>query len=488
AFALFRFKDFILTTSPAPPVDVGTSANATITIFGLNGFSGMVLFTDTVPNGLTCGAITPNNITANGNATLSCNSKTQSVYSVTIQATSGSLSHSTNISFAFGTPPYFEVSSTQPLRVEAGSNTTSTITVNLIHGFNGTVVLTEAAPSNLDCGPISPASVTGNSTATISCPPTAASTYPVTITGTSGNLVHTSTFFITAVDFYLSANPTSISMNINATGVAAITVGSLNGFGGIVTLDSFSPTDLMTTLSDNSVIGSGSLSLGVKSDTVGTYIVVISGTSGSLRRTATLTVHVGKHVPPILTVPSAETVKQLATIRFVVNATDQSIPSPATLTLSATNLPPGASFATIQGTVPVSGVFSWTPSTTTIPGTYTINFMVNFTATDSNNRSWTSTQTVMIHVENAGNTPGSTPNTQPPPEVSGSSCLTCGLKSMILAVAWFIFIGAVIGVISSVAFLTIRSRAKLLNKPMRLRSRLFRKTLRSADNPIRSGI
>ena len=577
AFAVFRFKDFILTSSPPPPVDVGTSANSTINILGLNGFSGTVLFADTVPNGLTCGAISPNNITANGNATLSCNSKAQSVYSVTIQATSGSLSHSTSVSFAFGTPPNFAISSTQPLRVEAGSNTSSTITVNLIHGFNGTVVLTEAAPSNLDCGPISPASVTGNSTASISCRPTAASTYPVTITGTSGNLVHTSTFFITAVDFYLSTNPTSISLNINATGAVTITVGSLNGFGGNVTLDSSSPTGLMTTLSDNSVIGSGSLSLEVKSDTVGTYIVVISGSSGSLIRTATLTVHVGKHVPPILTVPSAETVKQLATISFVVNATDQSIPSPATLTLSAAHLPEGASFATIQGAVPVSGVFSWTPGPTTIPGIYTINFtvtdglssteanisitvvatnvlpviigpgprntsagatldftvtasdptgfggtvtlsatglasnmafdaatgsfsftpsrsqsgqifMVNFTATDSNNRSWTSTQTVMIHVENAGNTPGSTPSTQPPPEVSGSSCLTCGLESAILAVAWFIFIGAVIGVISSVAFLTIRSRAKLLNKPMRLRSRLFTKTLRSADNPIRSGI
>jgi len=309
---------------------------------------------------------------------------------------------------------------------------------------------------------------------------------------------------------------------------------------------------------------------------VGTYIVVISGTSGSLRRTATLTVHVGKHVPPILTVPSAETVKQLATISFVVNATDQSIPSPTTLTLSATNLPPGASFATIQGAVPVSGVFSWTPGTTTIPGTYTINFtvtdgfssteanliitvvatnvlpiiiapgprnttvgatldfrvtasdptgfggtvtlsatglasnmafdaatgsfsftpsrgqsgqtfIVNFTATDSSNPSWTSAQTVMIYVENAGSTP-STPSTQPQPEVSGSGCLTCGLKSMILAVAWFIFIGAVIGAVSSVAFLTVRSRANLLGGRMRLRSRLFTKTLRSADKPIRSRI
>src|SRR3989442_1991252 len=535
---MFRFKDFILTSSPTPLVDVGASANSTINILGLNGFSGTVLFADTVPNGLTCGAISPNNITANGNATLSCNSKAQSVYSVTIQATSGSLSHSTSVSFAFGTPPNFAISSTQPLRVEAGSNITSTITVSLTHGFNGTVVLTEAAPSNLNCGPISPASVTGNSTATISCRPTAASTYPVTITGTSQGLVHTSTFLITAVDFYLSANPTSISLNINATGAATITVGSLNGFGGNVTIDSSNPTGLVTTLSDNSVIASGSLTLGVKSGTVGTYIVVISGTSGSLRRTATLTVHVGKHVPPVLTVPSAETVNQLSTISFVVNATDQSIPSPTTLTLSAAHLPQGASFATIQGTVPVSGVFSWTPSTTTIPGTYTINFtvtdgfssteanliitvvatnvlpiiiapgprnttagatldfmvtasdptgfggtvtlsvmglasnmafdaatgsfsftpsrsqsgqtfMVNFTATDSNNRSWTSTQTVMIYVENAGSTPGSTPSTpstQPPPEVSGSSCLTCSLESAILAVAWFIFIGAMIGV------------------------------------------
>src|SRR6266581_807238 len=127
AFAVFRFKDFILTSSPPPPVDVGTSANSTINILGLNGFSGTVLFADTVPNGLTCGAITPNNITANGNATLSCNSKTQSVYSVTIQATSGSLSHSTNVSFAFGTPPNFAISSTQPLRVEAGSN------IHLLH-------------------------------------------------------------------------------------------------------------------------------------------------------------------------------------------------------------------------------------------------------------------------------------------------------------------------------------------------------------------
>src|SRR2546426_163429 len=574
ASAMFRFKDFILTTSPPALADVDASANSTITIVGLNGFSGTVLLADTVPNGLTCGPITPSSITANGNATLSCNSTAQSVYSVTVQATSGSLSHLTNVSLTFGTPPDFAVSSIQPLGVEAGSNITSTITVSLIHGFNWTVVLTEAVPSNLTCEPISPATITGNSTATISCHPTAASTYPVTIIGRSGSLVRTSTFVITAVDFSLSASPTSVSVNINATGVSTITVAALNGFGGNVTIDSFNPTGLMTTLSSNSVIGSGSLNLGVSSFAVGTYTVVITGTSGSLRRPATLTVHVGRHVPPVLAVPSGKTVSQLATISFLVNATDQSIPSP-TLTLSATNLPKGASFATIQGAIPVSGIFSWTPSPTTPPGTYTITFtvtdgfsstdadlmitvvatnvlpviiapgprtatvgatlefkvtasdpsgfggtvtlsatglasnmafdaamgsfsftpsrsqsgetfMVNFTATDSSYPSWTSTQTVMIQVENAGNTPSSTPSTQPPPKVSGSSCLTCSLETAILAVAWFIFIGAAIGVVSSVAFLTLRARAKLLNMPMRLRSRLLMKTFRGANNPIRS--
>src|SRR5439155_23126358 len=44
AFAVFRLKDFILTTSPPLPVDVGTSANSTLTILGVNGFVVTVLF------------------------------------------------------------------------------------------------------------------------------------------------------------------------------------------------------------------------------------------------------------------------------------------------------------------------------------------------------------------------------------------------------------------------------------------------------------
>ena len=102
-------------------------------------------------------------------------------------------------------------------------------------------ILTEDVPSNLNCEPISPATITGNSTATISCQPTAASTYPVTIIGRSGSLVRTSTFVITAVDFSLSASPASVSLNVNDTRASTITVAALNGFGGNVTIDSSNP-------------------------------------------------------------------------------------------------------------------------------------------------------------------------------------------------------------------------------------------------------
>src|SRR5438094_3995914 len=128
--------------------------------------------------------------------------------------------------------PDFTISASSQSDLNTGQSASSTITIAGQNGVAGTVTIADTVPSGLSCTGITPVSVTGSGTATISCRPTAASTYPVTLTGTSGSLVHISTFFITAVDFSLSANPTSISLNINDTGVSTITVEALNGFGG----------------------------------------------------------------------------------------------------------------------------------------------------------------------------------------------------------------------------------------------------------------
>ena len=767
ATAVFRFKDFVLIASSPPSTQVNSLANSTITVTGLNGFSGTVSLTDTVPSGLTCASITPNNVTGNGNETLSCDSMTQNVYNVSIAATSGSLTHSTVVSFAFGNPPDFTISSSQPVPLQVGSNTTSTITVTLIHGFNGPVVLTDKVPSDLNCTSISPTTITANSTATMSCRPAAASTYTLTITGTSGSLIHTSTVILTAVDFTLSASPASVAVNVDQAGMSTITVTSVNGFGGVVsltttvspttgmtcnvtptsitgsgsatlsciattsgsftvtvtdtsgtqshsaevtysvavpdftvtpssvgvtmtagtsgttmitvtsinaftgkvsltttvspstgltciltptsvtlgtsdtstlscsgsagrytvtvkgtsgarslsqtvtyavqdftvsaspsslslnigtpgastitvaalngfagnvTVTTSSPTSLSTTLSTPSIKASGTLTLTVNSGTVGAYSVVITGTSGSLTRTANVTVNVGIYLRPVLSVPTAETVTQLATLSFTVNASDHSVPVP-TLTLSAAHLPYGASFGTVQGPFPIFSIFSWTPSIAISPGTYTVTFtvtdgvssidssvditviatnllpviiapgllnttvgaslrftisasdptgsggnvilsaaglisdmafdpatgafsftpsqnqagqtfIVNFTATDSNNPSWTSTQTVPIHVKNASNAP----SPQPSPVVSGSDCLTCSLESGILSVAWLLLICVMIAAVSSVALLTIKRGGRFPSTLMRLRSLLQMKARAHAENPAQSPI
>ena len=100
--------------------------------------------------------------------------------------------------------------------------------------------------------------------------------------------------------------------------------------------------------------------------------------------------------PPVLSVPGTLTVTAGSTIRFFVNATDGS----KTVTLTASNLPPGATFSSTQSfTGGTTSVFTWTPSNGQPPGDYN----VTFTAQDTQGAS-TASQ-VTIHVSAVSKTP-----------------------------------------------------------------------------------
>ena len=375
ATTTFNFRDFTVSASSPAAVSTGSSGTSTITLNPLNGFSGTIAISDAIPSGLICGSVTPTSVTGSGTATLSCSSNSQGVYSVTITATSGSLTHQATAAFSFGTPPNFAVSATSPSAANVGSSAKSTITITLIHGLTGTVTLTISAPSGLNCGAISSTSFAANGTATVSCSSSSASTYTLTVTGMSGSLTHTATATFTFQDFSLSANPSSLSINTGGQGTSTISLNLLNGFGSIVALSVSSPTGVTGALSTATISGSGTSTLTISPTTVGSYTVVVTGTSGSLTRTRSLTINVGTQVSPILTAPSTETVVQTSTVTFTVTATDSSVPTPS-LTLSANQLPLDSSFATIQGTSPVSGTFTWTPTTADAPGMYTVSFIV----------------------------------------------------------------------------------------------------------------
>ena len=539
--------DFIIAASTPASVSAGQTTTSTITLTSVNGFTGTIALSDTVPTGLNCNATSPSSLSGSGTATLSCSSASQNVYTVTIKGTSGSLSHSATAMFTFGAPPSFTVSATSPAPVNAGSASTSSITLTPINGFAGTAALTDTVPAGMSCSAITPSSLTSSSTATVSCSSSTASTYTLTITGTSGGIIQSTTATFTVVDFIVSANPSTLALNTGISGTTTITITALNGFAGTVSITATPSAGLTVALSTGTIPSSGTSTLTASSGVAGAYTALVKATSGSLTKTTTVTVTVGAQALPVVSAPSAETVSQLNTLTFTVTGTESSNPSP-TLTLSASQLPPGASFTTVQGTSPVSAMFKWTPTATVAPGTYTAifaiddgvsssqaivsitvvasnhlpilvapgrqnatvggklhfsvsasdpsgaggpiilsatglvsnmvfdpstgdfsftpsttqagqTFTVNFTATDSNNQSWTSTQSVPIQVQSGASGPS-----------GGGLCLSCLLPTRMTTTAWLLAIGALIGIVSSIALVHIRASAELATARRRMKS------------------
>ncbi len=181
----------------------------------------------------------------------------------------------------------------------AGVSATSTISVSPIGGFAGTVSLAPSVSpaTGLSCT-LAPTSVSGGSgSSTLSCSGSAGS-YTVTVTGTSGGLSHSASVAFTVSDFTVTASPTSLAIYAGATGTSTVTVGSVNGFGGTVSLaSSVSPaTGLACSLSPTSVVGSGTSTLSCAGSTAGSYVVTVTGSSGSLSRSATVTVSVSSSI------------------------------------------------------------------------------------------------------------------------------------------------------------------------------------------------
>lgn len=125
-----------------------------------------------------------------------------------------------------------------------------------------------------------------------------------------------------------------------------------------------------------------------------TIAITIIVSDGSLTSSQTLTISVSEvNRPPSLTVPSSQSLDEGALLTFAIASTDPDIPV-NTLTLSASSLPTGAAFD------PVTGTFSWTPSETQGPGTYS----VRFTVVDNGLPALNSTKTLAITI-NEVNTP-----------------------------------------------------------------------------------
>ena len=196
-------------------------------------------------------------------------------------------------------------------------------------------------------GTFAPNPATASSTLTVApASTTPAGTYTLTITGVSGSLTHTTTVSITvnAVDFSLSATPPSQTVAQGASADYSVTITPTNGFSSPVTFSvSGLPTGATGTFTPNPGTTSATLTVATTAGTTpaGTYALTITGVSGSLSHTASVSITVNVPDFSLSATPPSQTVVQGASGSYSVTINPTNGFSNA-VTFSVSGLPAGA--------------------------------------------------------------------------------------------------------------------------------------------------
>jgi hypothetical protein len=322
--------DFNLSVSPSSQtVNPGaTSTPYNISVSSVNGFSSSVALatsmfsqpaggtgvTFTQPNP---GSVTPSGTTAGTSSftATSTSTATPGQYTIRVTATGGTpaITKTSDVTFTVTSPDFnLSVSPTTQTLNPGVTSAPYNITVSAVNGFASGVALATsmfsqpAGGSGVTFTQPNPASVTpsGTTAGTSSFIASSTSTatpgqYTIRVTATSTSPAKSHTFDVTFIvaqgDFSLSGSPSSLTVKQGATGNYLITITRTPGFTGAVT---FSVSGLpgpagatSATFSPNpSSNGSTTLTVGPSRSTpTGSFVLTVTGVSGSLTHTTTVT-------------------------------------------------------------------------------------------------------------------------------------------------------------------------------------------------------
>jgi kumamolisin len=306
---------FTIAASPTSvSVVVGNSGTSTITTTVSGGFDSAIALTASgQPTGVTVSfSTTPIAAPGSGTSTATfavASSTATGTYSITITGTGGSLTHTATVSLtvtAAPVPAFTLAASPTSVSVTAGNSGTSTITTTVSGGFDSAIGLTASgAPTGVTLS-FSSSSIaapgSGTSTLTLAtASTTAAGTYTITVTGTGGGITHTATVSLTVTaastgSFSISVSPTSGYLDQGQSGYGVVTITASGGFDSAVALSATGiPTGVTGSFSPTSITGSGTSDFTLtvaRNAPTGTYPITITGTSGGVSHSTTLTFQV----------------------------------------------------------------------------------------------------------------------------------------------------------------------------------------------------
>jgi uncharacterized membrane protein len=366
-FMIFQSQpppDFSLSAVPGNlTITQGSSATSTITVTSLNGFNGTVTLTDAVSSSQIVATLSQTIVSLSSGGSVSVTltvsastSTSPGSYSVTVTGASGTIAHQVQVGVTVNgqSSANFSISANpSSLTILRGSSGTSTLTITSLNGFAGTVsMFSTASPSGLFMSQ-NPANVTlqsggsANSILTVfTTNGTGLGTYQVTVTGFSGNLSRSVTLSVNVVtsqqSFTLSINPLHLNIVQGSAGTTTVTVGSVNGFSGTVTLTAVSNSpNLSTSISPTTIAGNGTATVTVVGSANGNYTVTVTGNCCNMTRSATFSVTVTSPPPPDFTLtisPTNQTIRRGSTATYTITVKGSNGFN-GTVTLSATISP-----------------------------------------------------------------------------------------------------------------------------------------------------
>src|SRR6266516_2935825 len=168
----------------------------------------------------------------------------------------------------------------------AGASTTYTATVTAGPGFTGTVTFSVTGLPAGATASFNPTSVNTSGSTTLSVTTngsTSAGSYPLTITGTSGPVTQSvNVMLVITGDFTISATPASFTIKRGAIATYTVTITTVGGFTGTVTLSQGgAPRRSNVNLTPSSVVNSRNSTLTIEARhnvPVGASVVTITGT------------------------------------------------------------------------------------------------------------------------------------------------------------------------------------------------------------------